>query len=294
MDVEKLAADLSTILKSHIDKTIPQVASHITQEGLAKLLSDNQKELLAHISKSTFTVEEVMAAFAKVLREENGEFCVYSHDGKNKLGCHKTKQEALRQLAAVEMNKEGGTYVKPEGDKFCAYKDGEKIGTFDTKAEAEAALKGGKKDEKPESENPFAKSKFVLGETKDGMTGWNIDFPILKYNEDEQIVAGVVYEPDTEDAQGDFANAGEIRKAAYRYMAESGRFKVMHKSGTDGVRLLENYIAPVTFKMGNQMIRKGSWVMVLKVLDADLWKQVKDGKITGFSMGGRARTRDQK
>ena len=102
-------------------------------------------------------------------------------------------------------------------------------------------------------------------------------------------IAGIVYEPDSVDSQNDYATAHEIRKAAHRYMMESGRFKVMHKDAVEGVRMLETYIAPVNFRMGDQMIRKGSWVIVLKVLDADLWKQVKEGKITGFSMGGRAR-----
>jgi hypothetical protein len=29
--------------------------------------------------------------------------------------------------------------------------------------------------------------------------------------------------------------------------------------------------------------------MTVKVLDADIWKKVKDGKIGGFSIGGRAK-----
>lgn len=42
---------------------------------------------------------------SKMIKEENGKFCVYSMDGK-KLGEHDTREEAMAQLKAVEANKE--------------------------------------------------------------------------------------------------------------------------------------------------------------------------------------------
>jgi len=106
---------------------------------------------------------------------------------------------------------------------------------------------------------------------------------------DEQIVYGIVYEPDTVDAQGDQANAEEIQKAAYNFMENVQAFKVMHKGKKVKIKILENYIAPVDFKIGKREVKKGSWVLVTRVLDKAVWKDIKAGKLTGYSMAGYAR-----
>lgn len=106
---------------------------------------------------------------------------------------------------------------------------------------------------------------------------------------DEQIVAGIVYEPDTEDAQGDQANAEEIKKAAYDFMEHVQTFKVMHKGSKVKVKILENYIAPVDFTIEDRDVKKGSWLLVSRILDKKLWKSIKAGKLTGYSMAGYAR-----
>lgn len=114
--------------------------------------------------------------------------------------------------------------------------------------------------------------------------------PVLKAKADEHIVYGIVYEPDEEDSQGDEANAEEIRKAAYQFMEEVQTFKVMHKGSNVRVRILENYIAPVDFKIEGKSVKKGTWVLVTRILDKKIWKAIKKGKLTGYSMAGYART----
>lgn len=106
---------------------------------------------------------------------------------------------------------------------------------------------------------------------------------------DEQIVYGIVYSPDTVDAQGDKANAAEIKKAAYHFMENVQTFKVMHKGKSVKVKILENYIAPVDFTIEKRDVKKGSWVLVTRILDKKLWKSIKAGKITGYSMAGYAK-----
>ena len=105
---------------------------------------------------------------------------------------------------------------------------------------------------------------------------------------DERIVYGIVYEPDTVDAQGDQANAAEIKKAAYGFMENVQTFKVMHKGKKVKVKILENYIAPVDFTIEKRNIKKGSWILVTRILDEKLWKDIKAGKLTGYSMAGYA------
>lgn len=113
--------------------------------------------------------------------------------------------------------------------------------------------------------------------------------PIDKAKEDERIVCGIVYEPNTVDAQGDQASAEEIKKAAYYFMENTQAFKVMHKGSKVKVKILESYVAPINFKVGSREIKKGSWVLVSRILDDRLWKDIKAGKLTGYSMAGYAK-----
>lgn len=111
--------------------------------------------------------------------------------------------------------------------------------------------------------------------------------PIIKADEEQRIVFGIVLEPDTVDAQKDTINAVEIEKACHLFMEEHGTLGLQHKEAINGkVKLLENYIAPANFKVGTEKVKKGTWLMVWRVLDDELWAAVKAGEITGFSIGG--------
>jgi len=107
---------------------------------------------------------------------------------------------------------------------------------------------------------------------------------------DQQIVTGIIYEVDTEDSQGDEANAEEVEKAAYNFMENVRVFKLMHKGKRIRVNILESYLAPQDLTINKQNVVKGSWVMTVRVLDKKIWKAIRRGKYNGFSMAGWART----
>ncbi len=109
---------------------------------------------------------------------------------------------------------------------------------------------------------------------------------ISKSDDDEHIVIGVVYEPDEEDTQGDYATEEEIRKAAYSFMENGQSYLVMHKGVTADVCVLESYLAPVDFELGGETVKKGSWVLTSRINDAEMWADIKSGEFTGYSMGG--------
>ncbi len=113
-------------------------------------------------------------------------------------------------------------------------------------------------------------------------------FSVKKVDEDEHIVGGIIYEPDVEDAQGDMASAEEIEKAAYYFMEFSQNIKVMHQGRPINAKVVECFIAPADFEIGDQMVTKGSWWLSVRINDAAAWKAVKSGEIEGFSMGGVA------
>jgi hypothetical protein len=116
---------------------------------------------------------------------------------------------------------------------------------------------------------------------------------ILKASDEEQTVSGVVLKPEVVDAQGDIISADVIKQAAYAFLQnynKSTKLGLQHSSFPKGkLALVESYVAPNGIVLGVKTVKQGSWIMTVKVLDAAVWKNVKDGKITGFSIGGRAK-----
>ncbi len=116
--------------------------------------------------------------------------------------------------------------------------------------------------------------------------------PLLKgvNPDDERYVLGIVLEPEVVDAQGDIYSADEIRAAAHRFMEDFGGLGLMHQMRVNGeVKILESYLAPVDLELSGQKIRKGTWLLAVRVLSDAIWAQIQEEAITGFSVGGTAR-----
>jgi Putative phage serine protease XkdF len=118
---------------------------------------------------------------------------------------------------------------------------------------------------------------------------------------EKRLVTGIVLEPDEVDAQKDWERAEVIERAAHNFLANYNRpstdggtlIGLMHKTFEGvGVELVESYIAPEEFHLGgtakSKKVKKGSWVMTVHISSDKTWKDVKSGKLTGFSVGGTA------
>lgn len=109
----------------------------------------------------------------------------------------------------------------------------------------------------------------------------------LHKTDEERFVLGVVLEPDVVDSQGDFETADDIRKAAHVFMEHFGQLGKQHSEIVTGkLKVLESYLSPAAFELGEEKISKGTWLMAIRVVDDDLWEGVKKGDFTGFSIGG--------
>jgi DNA adenine methylase len=118
--------------------------------------------------------------------------------------------------------------------------------------------------------------------------------PLLKANTDEQTVTGIVLQPEVVDGQGDIYSADVIRKAAHKFLAaynKATKLGLQHKDFKKRFELLESYTAPQELVIKNKTIKEGSWIMTVKVLDSKIWQKVKEGKITGFSIHGKAKVK---
>lgn len=112
--------------------------------------------------------------------------------------------------------------------------------------------------------------------------------PILKTGE-ERYVLGIVLEPETVDAQRDIYSAPEVREAAHRFMADFQNVGLMHREVVTGrVKILESYVAPAGFELDGTSVKKGTWLLAVRIVDDGLWQEIKTGGLTGFSIGGSA------
>ncbi|MCY7792057.1 XkdF-like putative serine protease domain-containing protein [Bacillus haynesii] len=112
---------------------------------------------------------------------------------------------------------------------------------------------------------------------------------LTKAEDEKKLVYGIVYEPDTPDAHGDFMTSAEIEKAAHGFLKDAREIDKQHDFQGGVGEVVESYVAPADFEMNGETIKKGSWVLVTKASE-EIWEQIKKGDITGYSMAGTAET----
>jgi hypothetical protein len=111
--------------------------------------------------------------------------------------------------------------------------------------------------------------------------------------EEQRTVLGIVLEPETIDSQKDIYSADEIRETAWRFAERYQHFGLMHRQLVPGISLLETYLAPVDFEVVDRSgqkrkVKKGTWLLRVRVNDDAIWQAVKSGRLDGFSIGGSA------
>jgi DNA adenine methylase len=111
--------------------------------------------------------------------------------------------------------------------------------------------------------------------------------------EEQRTVLGIVLEPETIDSQKDIYSADEIRETAWRFAERYQHFGLMHRQLVPGISLLETYLAPVDFEVVDRSgqkrkVKKGTWLLRVRVNDDAIWQAVKSGELDGFSIGGSA------
>lgn len=113
---------------------------------------------------------------------------------------------------------------------------------------------------------------------------------VFKADKEKQVAYCVVLEPDVMDAQEDVMTAQDIEEAAHKYMEDSREIGSGHTKIIKAVPV-ESYIAPQDLHFedgpfGPQIVKKGSWVIGIHVIDKNEWAKCMDGDYTGVSVAG--------
>lgn len=121
----------------------------------------------------------------------------------------------------------------------------------------------------------------------------DVKLPVAKAtNEELRQVTYVAMIPDHTDLHGDFTSAEEVRKAKESFNGSLQKANLFHLVMTDTFDIIESYLAPTDFALGDNFVKKGTWLVTLQVYDDDLWELIKSGDINGVSIGALANIED--
>lgn len=138
------------------------------------------------------------------------------------------------------------------------------------------------------------KKQFLITKAEHGSASFASYGRIVNADADSHYITGIVYEPLTEDAHGNYMTEQEITKAAYWFAKNGNQVDVQHSfEPLEKAAVVESYVAPCDMSVGEQAIKKGTWMMTVEVDDTDIFEKVQKGEITGFSMGGVGKYSDE-
>jgi hypothetical protein len=283
-EMQKAGSD-SDFVKERLQDESGGIAAY--RQALESVQDPKLKEILQAIQEDE---QKHNAALEQWLREHDPD-ALEEHEGEES-----PEEETAEDDEEAEGEVEAGMDDEPEPDKDDG--KGELIDQIrEVLAQHDESMK--KEDDEPEEEElpdeePTEKADEDEDEKPDflkddeeeepGKITKSFRVPIMK--SDRQIVYGIVSEPGVIDLQGDRLSESEIRKACHSFMQTSQQINKEHE-GPAKADIIESYIAPTDFSCNGQKVRKGSWVLGVKVHDPGIWQAIKKGEITGFSIAGQ-------
>lgn len=131
------------------------------------------------------------------------------------------------------------------------------------------------------------KRPFLIVKNEDGKAAFTTYGRIIKSDDNRHFVTGIVYEPMTEDAHGNYMTADEIAKAAFWFAKNGDKVDLQHNFvSEEGTAVVESWIAKSDCDIGGETVKEGTWLMTIEINDDSLWQSIQNGEITGLSMGG--------
>lgn len=138
------------------------------------------------------------------------------------------------------------------------------------------------------------KRKFLITKADGRNANFQTYGCILKSEAETHYITGIVYEPMVEDTDKNYMTAAEIAKAEKYFTENSGSIDIQHSFETEeNVSVVESWITKCDCSINGKDVKKGTWLMTVKVEDDDIWDKVEKGEITGFSMGGVGKYSDE-
>lgn len=239
--------------------------------------------------------EEPMAPTAermpvqRVIRQEGGQFCVYSEETGRSFGCYVSEQEAQARLAQIEQFSTN-RMAKATTEELIDWHD--RIHTV--KATAEVKTVHDLIEDELESRG-LARPYELSQEEKLKLVERSAD--IIAKAAEHRYTLGPVYVPGVEDAHGEFTDATTLQTALWDWVRKDDR-RIYLQHGTkvagEAVEVL-TWPFPVEADLGvpGQGVTKfmfpANTPFMGVIWEPWAWEMVKAGQLRGYSIGGHAR-----
>ncbi len=120
---------------------------------------------------------------------------------------------------------------------------------------------------------------------------------ILLKDEKEHLLYTPFLIPEVADTDKDKISSDEIRLATHRFMMNAMKrnlVDVLH-DGKDhpDIYIVEIFQAPVDFVWKGKAVKKGTGIIVYKILEPDVWAQVEEGELEATSIKGQAGVKEK-
>jgi hypothetical protein len=126
---------------------------------------------------------------------------------------------------------------------------------------------------------------------------------LLKMEEEEQYVLGVVVTPDIPDAHGDTYSGQAIKNGAHLFWTDYNKVFVEHRdregkmpgdlrkpdivlNGYKDIQVVDSFVLPHEMVICGRLLPADTWLAGLKIYNPAVWQKVKEGKLNTFSLGG--------
>jgi hypothetical protein len=115
---------------------------------------------------------------------------------------------------------------------------------------------------------------------------------IFKARVERREITAPVLLPDVVDSHGDIYSEEEVLKACRNFneVCMKANLQHMHQMDDDAAKFIESYCLPSAMTVDGVDLPKGTWLATMKINNDALWKSVKEGEFTGFSIGCIAQT----
>jgi hypothetical protein len=223
------------------------------------------------------------------IRQEDGQFCVYSETGRA-FGCYESQDQALERLAQIEQF--AGQLAKQTVQELVAWHDqAHKVGTVTEAIKTVHDLVEDELEIVHRLAYPYEFSddqKLAMIEGEPG--------GLLTKAAEYQYTLGPAYVPNREDAHGEWADPVTLQRAMWDWVRKGDRSIYLQHSDKVAGEMVELLTWPFPIQadlaVPNQGVSKFTFpanTPFLGVVWEDwAWDLVKQGELRGYSIGGKA------
>ena len=225
------------------------------------------------------------------VREQDGQFCVYSETGRA-FGCYASRDAAAERLAQIESFSEAMISKSTLPELVEQHDLSHRVPTVTEAIKTVHDLISDEIEVVFEIAEPYALSN----DEKLAMLS-NLDGGLVAKAAEYRYTLGPAYVPDREDAHGEFTDAATLQRAMWDWIRKGDRTIYLQHSEKAAGEMVEMMTLPFPLEaeltVPNQGVSKFTFpadTPFLGVVWEDwAWDLVKSGQLRGYSIGGTAK-----